>query len=190
MKAHIKFGPYIKWNAETRSLPKEMSPLEVSLDQAVELLSQPKARVRGRGAPQEPLKVYEKPSPVTEGQVKVLSGRYGNYVTDGTTNATVPKDTKVEELTFEQALQLLADRAALGPPKGKRGRKAPKKAAKAPAAKRAAKASAKKAAPKKAKKAPAKKASKKGADDDGRPDITEREPEIYANPDEEADSVF
>ncbi len=185
-----KFGPYIQWNAETRSLPKEVSPIEVSLQQAVDLLAQPKAHGRGRGAPQEPLKVYEKPSPVTEGQVKVLSGRYGNYVSDGTTNATVPKDMKVEELTFEQALQLLADRAALGPPKGKRGKKAapkkaaPKKEAKAPAAKRAAKV---------AKKTPAKKAAKtanKKSSEDGPPDITTREPEIYGSPDEEADSVF
>jgi DNA topoisomerase-1 len=184
-----RYGPYIKWNAETRSLPKDVLPIDVTLQQAIDLLAQPKQN-RGRGAPQEPLKVYEKPSPVTEGQVKVLSGRYGNYVTDGTTNATVPKDVKVEELTFDQALQLLADRAALGPPKGRRGRAAPKKAAKAAAPKKAAKTA--KATKKAAKKAPAKKAAKKGAksDDDGRPDITTREPEIYANPDEEADSVF
>ncbi len=166
-----KFGPYIKWNTETRSLPKDLSPLEVSLQQAVDLLAQPKTGGRGRGAPAEPLKVFEKPSPVTEEQVKVLSGRYGNYVSDGTTNATVPKDVKIEDLTFDEALRLLSDRAAMGPPKGKRGKKAaPKKKAAAPAAK--------KAAPKKAaKKAPAKKGAKKatatkGAD--GEPDITER----------------
>ena len=117
-----KFGPYIKCGSETRSLPKEVSPLDVSLDQAVELLAQPKARGRGRAAPREPLKTFEN-SPVTGQPVKLLSGRYGNYVTDGTTNATLPKDVTPEELTFPQALDLLAERAARGPakPRGRRG---------------------------------------------------------------------
>jgi DNA topoisomerase-1 len=130
-----KFGPYIKCGTETRSLPKEMSPLEVTLDQAVELLAQPKTRGRGRAAPREPLKTFES-SPVTQQPVKLLAGRYGNYVTDGTTNATLPKDIAPEALTFQQALDLLAERAARGPagPRGRRGRgakaAAPKKAAK------------------------------------------------------------
>jgi DNA topoisomerase-1 len=149
-----KFGPYIKSGEETRSLPKELSPLDVTLDQAVELLAQPKTRGgRGRAAPREPLKAFEA-SPITQQPVKVLAGRYGNYVTDGTTNATLPKGVLPEDLTFQQALDLLAERAARGPVahKGRRGRGAPKKAA-AP----------KSAAPKSAvpKKATAKKAGKK-----------------------------
>jgi DNA topoisomerase-1 len=73
---------------------------------------------------------------VTGQPVKLLSGRFGNYVTDGTTNATLPKDFTPEELTFQQALDLLAERAARGPaPKGRRGSRSkaaatPKKAAK------------------------------------------------------------
>jgi DNA topoisomerase-1 len=134
-----KFGPYIKSGEETRSLPKEVSPLEVTLEQAVELLAQPKARGRGRAAPREPLKTFDK-SPVTSEPVKLLSGRYGNYVTDGTTNATLPKDIAPEALTFQQALDLLAERAARGPvvKRGRRGGRAAggggKKAAKAKSA--------------------------------------------------------
>ena len=152
-----KFGPYIKCGSETRSLPREQSPLDVTLEQAVELLAQPKARGRGRAAPREPLKTFEA-SPVTTQPVKVLAGKFGNYVTDGTTNATLPKDTPLEELTFQQALDLLAERAARGPStRGRRGR-----AAKAPKPAKAPKA-AKPAAEKKPKKAAKKSARKKEA---------------------------
>jgi len=94
----------------------------------VELLAQPKTRGRGRGAaPREPLKTFDD-SPVTKQPVKLLSGRYGNYVTDGVTNATLPKDYTPESLSFEQALNLLAERAARGPsPKARRGRGVKKK---------------------------------------------------------------
>jgi DNA topoisomerase-1 len=132
-----KFGPYIKCGSETRSLPREVSPLDVTLDQAVELLAQPKQRGRGRAAPREPLKTFEN-SPVTGQPVKLLSGRYGNYVTDGTTNATLPKDVTPESLTFPQALDLLAERAARGPAV-KRGRRGGGRTAKAAAPKKAAK---------------------------------------------------
>jgi DNA topoisomerase-1 len=73
---------------------------------------------------------------VTNNPVKVLEGRFGNYVTDGTTNATLPKDYTPETLTFQQALDLLAERAARGPatPRGRRGRAAAKPAAAKPAA--------------------------------------------------------
>jgi DNA topoisomerase-1 len=122
-----KFGPYIKCGNETRSLPKDVSPIDVTFDQAVELLAQPKQRGRGRAAPREPLKTFEN-SPVTNNPVKLLSGRFGNYVTDGVTNATLPKDYTPESLTFQQALDLLAERAARGPatPRGRRGKAAAK----------------------------------------------------------------
>jgi DNA topoisomerase-1 len=78
---------------------------------------------------------------VTGKPVQLLDGRYGPYVADGETNASLPKDQKPEELSFEQALNLLADRAALGPPK-----KRPTRRAKASApAKKSAKKTAKKA---------------------------------------------
>ena len=156
-----KFGPYIKCGAETRSLPRELSPLDVTLQQAVELLAQPKARGRGRAAPREPLKTFEA-SPVTTQPVKLLAGRYGNYVTDGTTNATLPKGITPEELTFQQALDLLAERAARGPSvkrgRGGRGRTSAPSAVKKPAAKEPA---AKQPAEKKPKKAAKKSARAK-----------------------------
>jgi len=125
-----KFGPYIKAGSETRSLPREMTPLDVTLEQAVELLAQPKARGRGRAAPREPLKTFEAPSPVTNQPVKVLEGRFGVYVSDGTTNATLPKGLAVDQLTFDEALNLLGERAARGPStKGRRGRAAKRVAA-------------------------------------------------------------
>ena len=110
-----RFGPYVKAGDDTRSLPSTMSPLEITLEQALELLAQPKAQKRGFGAVREPLKVLGE-SPVTKQPVKLFEGRYGPYVTDGTTNASLPKDTTVEDATLEMALPLLAARAAAGPP--------------------------------------------------------------------------
>ncbi|MBL9081517.1 MAG: type I DNA topoisomerase, partial [Planctomycetales bacterium] len=101
-----RFGPYVKAGDDTRSLPSTMSPLEITLEQALELLAQPKAQKRGFGAVREPLKVLGE-SPVTKQPVKLFEGRYGPYVTDGTTNASLPKDTTVEDATLEMALPLL-----------------------------------------------------------------------------------
>jgi DNA topoisomerase I len=142
-----RFGPYIKWGDETRSLPADISPLDVTLDQSVHLLAQPKTRGRGAAASKEPLRVFEKPSPVTNSPVQVLDGRYGAYITDGETNLSLRKGMTVEELTFDEALSLLAEKAAQGPPKKKKA--APKKKAAAPKS-AAAKKTVKKAAKKKA----------------------------------------
>lgn len=144
-----RFGPYVKSGEETRSLPSGVSPIDVTLEQALELLAQPKAQRRGFGAKREPLKEFEE-SPITKQKVQLLEGRYGMYLTDGVTNATVPKDVPADQLTLPLALELLAARAALGPPKKKagRGRKAAPAAAakKSTPAKKAAKKSRKKAA--------------------------------------------
>ena len=105
-----RFGPYVKCGDETRSLPADVSPLDVTLEQAVELLAQPKTRGRGAAAKKEPLKVFDE-SPVTGNKVQLLDGRYGPYLTDGETNASLPKGASVEELTFAEALELLAARA-------------------------------------------------------------------------------
>ncbi len=117
-----RFGPYVKCGTETRSLPAGVSPLEVTLDKALELLAQPKTGGRGRAAPQEPIKVFDA-SPVTGQPIKLLEGRYGPYVADGESNASLPKGTAPDALTFDQAVQLLAERAAKGPStrKAKRG---------------------------------------------------------------------
>jgi len=116
-----RFGPFVKCGEETRSLPEELTPLDVTLEQALALLAQPKAgRGRRSSAPKEPLKVFDV-SPVTGQPVRLLDGRYGPYVTDGQTNASLPKGVAVESVTLESALQLLADRAAKGPaPKRRR----------------------------------------------------------------------
>jgi len=153
-----RYGPYIRCGKETRSLPAGMSPLEVTREQAIELLKQPKTR--GRAAPKEPIKVFEKPSPVTENPIRLLEGRYGPYVTDGDTNASLPKGVAPEELTFEAAIDLLAERAAKAPKKKKKAAK--KKTAKKKTAtkKTATKKTAKKKTAKK--KTATKSATKKG----------------------------
>ena len=147
-----RFGPYVKSGEETRSLPADLSPLDVTFEQALAFLAEPKKQRRGFGAPREPLKVLG-PSPVTKQEVKLLEGKYGPYVTDGVTNASLPKQQPVEEATLEQALALLAARAAAGPSErpGRRGaRKAPaRKTPAAAAAAKPAKTAKKKAAAKK-----------------------------------------
>lgn len=153
-----RYGPYVKCAAETRSLPAGLWPIDVTFEQALELLAQPKSNSRGRGsaAKKAPIKVFEA-SPVTNQPIQLLDGRYGPYVSDGETNASLPKDSKPEELTFTQALDLLATRAAEGGGKKKaRGAKrtaAPKAATQKAATKKAL--TRKAASPKK--KAPAKK---------------------------------
>jgi DNA topoisomerase-1 len=144
-----RYGPYTKCGEETRSLPENISPLDITLEQAVYLLSQPKTR-RG-GAPataarKEPLKVFDA-SPVTNEPVRLLAGRYGPYVTDGVTNASLPKDAAPEEITMEYALTLLQARAEAGPGKKRPARRKTATAKKAAPVKKAAK---KKAAVKKA----------------------------------------
>ncbi|TWU02414.1 type I DNA topoisomerase [Stieleria varia] len=124
-----RYGPYIKCEKDTRSLPAGVSPLEVTLDEAITLLRQPKTR--GRATPKEPLRVYEEKSPVNEGEVKILDGRFGPYVTDGDVNASLPKGVDPKDLSFNSALDLLAERLA------KVGTKKKKKATKKKAAKKA-----------------------------------------------------
>lgn len=131
-----RFGPYIKAGSETRSLPAGISPLDVTLDEALQLLAQPKKG--GRGGPaakKEPLKVLGE-SPVTGEPVQLLDGRYGLYVTDGETNASLPKTMTADEVTPEQALTLLAERAALGGGKKSKKKSAKKKSVKKKSAKK------------------------------------------------------
>ena len=110
-----RFGPYIKAGNDTRSLPAGVSPLEVTYAEALKLLAEPKVQ-KGRfgAAPREPLKVLGE-SPVTKQPIKLFEGRYGQYVTDGVTNASLPKGTTLDEATLELALPLLEARAAAGP---------------------------------------------------------------------------
>jgi DNA topoisomerase-1 len=157
-----RYGPYLMKGKDSRSLPTEESIFTVTLDEALALYAQPKQRRGAASAP--PLKELGD-DPVSGRPVVLKEGRFGPYVTDGETNASLRRDDDVETLDPGRAFELLADRRARGPVK----RTAKKAAKKAPAKKAAAKkAPAKKTAAKKAaaKKAPAKKAAAK------KPDLT------------------
>jgi len=122
-----RFGPYLRWAKETRSIPAEESPLTITMERAMELFAQPKTRGgRTRAAPKI-LKELGK-HPDTGEEIKILDGRYGPYVADGTTNASVPKGESVDEVDLDRGIELLAARAARGP--SKRKKKAKKKTAK------------------------------------------------------------
>ena len=123
-----RFGPFIKCGKETRSLGTELSPLTIDLAAALELLAKPKFARTPTAKKSEPLKVFGD-SPVTEKPVQLLVGRFGPYVTDGVTNASLPRDFPQEELDLAKALDLLAQRAARGPVV-RRGRRANVKTAK------------------------------------------------------------
>jgi DNA topoisomerase I len=154
-----KFGPYLKRGTDTRSLESEEQIFDVSLDQAVALFAQPKS-ARGR-KPATPLKELGT-DPVTNATVTLRNGRFGPYVTDGTTNASLRRGDDVDSITIDRAAELLADRRAAGPPqKRAKATKTTKKATKT--AKKTTKATAKTA--KKTTKAakPAKKATKAAA---------------------------
>jgi DNA topoisomerase-1 len=116
VEAHVgRYGQYVKCGAETRSLPSELSSLDVTLEQALELLAEPK-RGRGGRVKVEPLRTFE-PSPETGKRIELRDGRYGPYVTDGQTNASIPRDVGIENVTHDLAVRLLADRAARAPRK-------------------------------------------------------------------------
>lgn len=129
-----RYGPYVKWNDETRSLSDDISPIDVTLEQALQILAQPKSRRRdgsaGKSASAKESSQVLGVSDVTGKDVRLLAGRFGPYVTDGTTNASLPRTMTAEAITLDEALELLAVRAAKGPVKKKTVKKAAKKAAK------------------------------------------------------------
>ncbi len=142
-----RYGAYLKKGTDTRSLPSEDAIFAIDLAGAQELFAQPKYGARKASSA---LKEFDA-DPVSGKPVRVRDGRFGPYVTDGETNATIPRGDSVEDITFERAIELLAIKRAKGPAK----KKAPAK--KAPAKKAAAKKPA-------AKKAPAKKTAAKAVD--------------------------
>jgi DNA topoisomerase-1 len=107
-----RYGPYIKKGSDSRSLDSEDKLFSVTLDEALAIFAQPKQR--GRRAAAAPLKELGA-DPVTQGQVTVREGRFGPYVTDGETNASLRKGDDVESITLDRAAELLADRRARGP---------------------------------------------------------------------------
>ncbi|MEX2289929.1 MAG: type I DNA topoisomerase [Mycobacteriales bacterium] len=140
-----RYGPYISRAKESRSLDSEEQLFEITLEQALALLAQPKQYGRKAAAPKPPLKELGVDQASGEKMI-VKEGRFGPYVTDGTTNASLRKGDDIESLTDERASELLAERRARGPAPKKPAPKKKAAARKAPAKKTAAK----KAAAKKA----------------------------------------
>jgi DNA topoisomerase-1 len=112
-----RFGPYVKHGDDFRSLESGEQVFTITLDEAVELLLQPKRpRKRTFGAAKSaPLK--ELGTNPAGAAIRLFDGRYGPYISDGAINATVPKGVTLESITLESALELLAERAAKGPTK-------------------------------------------------------------------------
>jgi len=111
-----RYGPYIKKGTDSRSLGAEHELFTVTLEQAQAIFAQPK---QGRGRVAKPPIADLGPHPETGAPVRVLDGRFGPYITDGTTNATVPRGMQPEAVTMAEAVELLAERAARGPAKKK-----------------------------------------------------------------------
>nr|WP_249357812.1 type I DNA topoisomerase [Nocardia cyriacigeorgica] len=157
-----RYGPYLKKGTDSRSLADEDQIFSITLDEALKIYAEPKRRGR-QAASAAPLRELGN-DPASGKPMVIKDGRFGPYVTDGETNASLRKGDEVESITDERAAELLADRRARGPVK----KTAKKTTKKAPAKKTAAKATAaKKTTAKKtaAKKAPAKKSAAKAVSD-------------------------
>jgi DNA topoisomerase I len=116
-----RYGPYVQRGKESRSLDSEEQLFTVTLDDALALLAQPRRR---RGARQAAAQLKEIGSdPISGKAIVVKSGRFGPYVTDGETNASLRQGDDPESVTLERAIELLADRRARGPAKKRPARK-------------------------------------------------------------------
>ncbi len=126
-----RYGPYLKKGTDSRSLQTEDQLFTVTLEEALAVYAQPKQRGRAAAAPLKELG----DDPVSGKPMVVKEGRFGAYVTDGETNATLRKDDEPESITPERGAELLAEKRARGPVTRKR---ATKKAAKKTTTKKAA----------------------------------------------------
>jgi DNA topoisomerase I len=109
-----RYGPYIKWGSETRSLESEEQIFTIDLDGALALLAQPK---KGRRTVAPLRELGDDPN--SGKSIVVKAGRYGPYVTDGETNASLRTADTIEEISLDRAVELLAERRAKGPAKKK-----------------------------------------------------------------------
>ncbi|MFW0109143.1 type I DNA topoisomerase [Rothia sp. P13129] len=112
-----RFGPYLKKGSDSRSIGSEEEIFTITLEQALEIYSQPKQR--GRAAAKPPLAELGV-DPVSEKKIVIKDGRFGPYITDGVTNITVPRGDTIESITHERAVELLAQKRAKGPVQRKR----------------------------------------------------------------------
>ena len=115
-----RYGPYLKKGTDSRSLETEDQLFTVTLEEALALYAQPKRR--GRAAAKPPLKEFAE-DPASGKKVVVKDGRFGPYVTDGETNATLRRDDEPETITQERAFELLAEKRAKGPTTRKKATK-------------------------------------------------------------------
>jgi DNA topoisomerase-1 len=120
-----RYGPYLAHDGKYAKLASTAEVFEVGMNAAVAKLADAASGGGRKAGSREPLKVLGA-HPRTELEIKLMEGRFGPYVTDGTTNATLPKSVTPDQLTLEEAAQLIDERAAKGPaPKKGRGRRAP-----------------------------------------------------------------
>jgi DNA topoisomerase-1 len=132
-----RYGPYLQHQGKYARLGSTAEVFETGMNAAVaKLADAANGAGKGRGAAREPLAVLG-PHPESAKELKVMEGRFGPYVTDGTTHATLPKSADPKAVTLDEAVRLIDEKAAKAPTKGKAKRKAPAK--KAPAKKAAAK---------------------------------------------------
>ncbi|MGD9987813.1 MAG: type I DNA topoisomerase [Pseudonocardia sp.] len=117
-----RYGPYLKKGTDSRSLTDEEQMFTVTLEEALEIYKQPKQRGRRTAAATPPLRELGNDSATGKPMV-IKDGRFGPYVTDGETNASLRKGDSVEEITDERASELLADRRAKAPVKKAPARK-------------------------------------------------------------------
>lgn len=106
-----RYGPYLKKGTDSRTLTSEQQLFDITLEEALAVYAQPKYGARGASSA---LKEFEA-DPVSGKPIKLKDGRFGPYVTDGETNATIPRGEDATEITFERAVQLIADKRAKGP---------------------------------------------------------------------------
>jgi len=124
-----RYGPYLAHDGKYAKLGSAAEVFETGMNAAVSKLADAASGGgRRQGASREPIAVLGK-HPSSGGDIKVMAGRYGPYVTDGATNATLPKGAKPEDVTLDEAVRLIDERAAKGPAK-KGGRRTARKKAK------------------------------------------------------------
>ena len=120
-----RYGPYLAHDGKYAKLGSTAEVFETGMNAAVAKLADAAAGgSRQRGASREPLAVLGK-HPASAGDIKVMAGRFGPYVTDGTTNATLPKGMEPSAVSLDEAVRLIDERAAKGPPPKKKGGRKP-----------------------------------------------------------------